>query len=339
MNPRAPRLTWPDPDRKVRDGGIWFVASSGQLRAPWRLSVYMAALVAATLMANAFVYPLLSLATSWMTTPPALYSWVMLIAVWAATVVALRQVDDRPWSDVALHGDAWRPGLLVRGSALGAATIVAVLLLLLTTGGAQLVWLQDNSGLAQWSAVGLRALLLLAPHALWEELIFRGYLWRVAEDAGGKHVALIATSVAFGAVHITNPGANVQSLSIVVLAGVCLGLVRLVTNSVPAAWLAHLAWNLIMAGVAHAAVSGLPFEAVGWRLDSVGPAWWSGGGWGPEGGVASLLVLTAALSAYAVYARSSRQQAQELRQPHASVRATPTNIRSQSATTATSGSE
>ncbi len=318
MSPRAPRLTWPDPDRNVRGGGVWFVASSGQLRAPWRLSVYLVALVAATLMANSFVYPVLSLATSWMTTPPALYSWVMLIAVWTATVVALRQVDNRPWSDVAVHAEAWRLKLLAQGSLLGALPIIAVVLLLLVTGGAQLVWLQDDSGVVQWSAVGLRALLLLAPHALWEELIFRGYLWRVAEDAGGKHVALIATSVAFAAVHITNPGANVQSLSIVVLAGVCLGLVRAVTNSVPAAWLAHLAWNWIMAAVAHASVSGLPFEAVGWRLDAAGPAWWSGGAWGPEGGLASLLVLAAALAGYVAY--------------------TTVNIRSQSAATATSGS-
>ncbi len=333
MNPRAPRLTWPDPNRKVRDGGFWFVASSGQLRAPWRLSVYVAALVAASLMANAFVYPVLSLATSWMTTPPALYSWVMLVAVLSATVVALRQVDERPWSDVAVHRDAWQTDRLVRGAVLGSAAIASVVLLLLATGGAQLVALNDQSGVQQWSAVGLRALLLLAPHALWEELIFRGYLWRVAEDAGGTRVALIATSVAFGLVHITNPGANVQSLSIVVLAGVCLGLVRSATNSVPAAWLAHLAWNWVMAAVAHASVSGLPFEAVGWRLDAAGPAWWSGGAWGPEGGIASLLVLVAALGAYAGYARRRRLQLQPQ-----SARATTTNIQSPPASTATSGS-
>ena len=329
MSLRAPRLTWPDPNRRIRGGGVWFVASSGRLRAPWRLSVFVGALAVASLMANAFVYPVLSLATSWLSTPPPLYSWVMLVAVLSAIVVALRQVDERPWSDVAVHGQAWRLPVLAKGSVLGAVSIVAVLLLLLVTGGVQLVSLSDDSGVMQWSAVGLRALLLLAPAALWEELVFRGYLWRVAEDAAGTRVALIATSVAFGAVHVANPGVNLQSLSIVVLAGVCLGLVRSATNSVPAAWLAHLAWNWIMAAIAHASVSGLPFEAVGWRLDAVEPAWWSGGAWGPEGGLASLLVLVAALSAYAAYARLSRQQRE---------RATITNIRSPSAATATSGS-
>ena len=126
-------------------------------------------------------------------------------------------------------------------------------------------------------------------------MIFRGYLWRVADDAAGAHVALWATSVAFGAVHLLNPGATAQSLTIVVLAGVALGVVRQVTDSLPAAWAAHLAWNWGMAAVAHAPVSGLPFEAPGWRFVPSGPAWWSGGSWGPEGGAVSLLVLLVAV--------------------------------------------
>lgn len=318
-------MTWPDPDRVARGGAVWFVASTGRLRAPWRISVFIAALAAASLLANAFVYPVLSLATSWMDTPPALYSWVMLVAVLAAHVVTLRHIDERPWSDVAVHTDAWRSRALLRGTLPGAAAIVAVLLLLLLTGGARFVTVVDGSGIADWSAVALRALWLLAPAALWEELVFRGYLWRVAEDAGGRRLALVSTSIAFGGVHLTNPGANVQSLGIVVLAGVCLGVIRSVTDSVPAAWLAHLAWNWIMAAVAHAPVSGLPFEAVGWRLDAGEPAWWSGGAWGPEGGLAAMLVLVLALLWYA------------RRQPRG---ATPRadNIRSQSPAIASSGS-
>lgn len=318
-------MTWPDPDRAIRGGGVWFVASTGRLRAPWRISVFIAAFAAASLLANAFVYPVLSLATSWLDTPPALYSWVMLVAVLAAHVVALRHIDERPWSDVAVHVDAWRPGVLLRGTLPGAAAIGAVLLLLLVTGGARFAIVADGSGMAEWSAVGLRALWLLAPAALWEELVFRGYLWRVAEDAGGRRLALVSTSIAFGVVHLTNPGANVQSLGMVVLAGVCLGVIRSVTDSVPAAWLAHLVWNWIMAAVAHAPVSGLPFEAVGWRLDAGGPAWWSGGAWGPEGGLAAMLVLVLGLLWYA--RRHPRGAA-----PRAD------NIRSQSGMIASSGS-
>ncbi len=325
MTAKAPRLTWPRPDHADRGGAFWFVAHTGRLRAPWRLSVFVASFVAAWMLTNAFVYPLATLATSWLASPVAMYSWLMLLAVLAAHVVALRRVDERPWSDVAFDRSAWDASRLVRGTLLGAGAITAVLLLLLATRGLQIVSLDDGSGVRDWSGIGLRALWVLAPAALWEELVFRGYLWRVAEDAGGRRIALVSTSIAFGAVHLLNPGANVQSLGIVVLAGVCLGLVRAVTDSVPAAWLAHLAWNWIMAAVAHVPVSGLPFELVGWRLDAQSPAWWSGGAWGPEGGLAAMLVLVAVLMWY-WRARVRRPALDSV------------NIRSQPSAVATSGS-
>ncbi len=288
-------MTWPRPTREVREGSLWFVASTGALRAPWRLSVYLAAFVVVWTLANSFVYPVLSAATSWLDSPPALYSLMMLISVTGATVIALRHVDAQGWSDIACGHEAWRGRVLARGLLIGALAIVSVIALLLFTGGARLVGLSDASGVSEWSATAVRALWLLAPAALWEELVFRGYLWRVAEQAAGSRVALWATSVAFAAVHAFNPGANAGTLTIVLLAGVSLGIVRQCTQSVPAAWLAHLAWNFMMAAVVHAPVSGLPFDAPGWRFEPTGASWWSGGAWGPEGGAASVLVLLSAM--------------------------------------------
>src|SRR5690606_21597039 len=62
-----------------------------------------------------------------------------------------------------------------------------------------------------WFTTALRLLIVLAPAALWEELVFRGYLWTVAEDAAGNGVALWSTSIAFGLVHLFNPGAGVRT--------------------------------------------------------------------------------------------------------------------------------
>jgi membrane protease YdiL (CAAX protease family) len=265
------------------------------LRAPWRLSVFLAAFVTAWVMSNAFVYPALSFATAWTRSPLAFGPWLMLLATVAAHAVALRQVDDEPWDVVGGGRDSWRAERLLRGTALGLVAIGATVGLLLVSGGLRLEWLADGTGPAVWALAATRVLWVLAPAALWEELMFRGYLWRVAEDAAGARVALWSTSVAFGAVHLLNPGASARTIGAVVLAGVCLGLVRQATDSVPAAWLAHLAWNWVMAGVAHVPVSGLPFDAPGWRLVPTPPAWWSGGSWGPEGGAAAFLVFTVAL--------------------------------------------
>lgn len=261
--------------------------------------MYLAAFVVVWTLANSFVYPVLSAATSWLDSPPALYSLMMLIAVTGATVIALRHVDGQQWPDIAFGREAWRGRALTLGVGMGGLAITSVIALLLLSGGAQFSGVRDGSGIDEWSATACRALWLLAPAALWEELVFRGYLWRVAEQAGGSRVALWATSVAFAAVHALNPGANARTLAIVLIAGVSLGVVREVTQSVPAAWLAHLAWNFTMAAVVHAPVSGLPFDTPGWRFEPTGPSWWSGGAWGPEGGVASVLVLLSAVWWYA----------------------------------------
>lgn len=297
MRPRRPRLTWSSPGRGGRDGSPWFVAPSGHLRVPWRLSVLAAAFSVAWVLANSLLYPLLSWATATIVPPPPLYPWLMLVAMASACFVAIEHVDGQTWGTLGMEQGAWRARVLTGGWLLGLLAIAAVVGLLLLTGGQRLVRLPGSSESLGWLRTAGWAMWLLAPAALWEELLFRGYLWRVAEDAAGRWVALWSTSVAFGVVHMMNPGATLLTLAVVVLAGVCLGLIRDVTQSLPAAWLAHLAWNWGMAAVAHAPVSGLPFDAPGWRLEPVGPIWWSGGAWGPEGGLGAFLVLLAALGA------------------------------------------
>ncbi len=274
------------------------MAPSGHLRVPWRLSVFAMAFAAAWVFANTLLYPALSFATSFLSPAPPLYSWVMLAATAAACLVAIEQVDGQSFgADLATNADAWAARTLARGGLWGVLAISVVLGVLMLSGGQRVEQLSDDSGWSAHLATAGRALWLLAPAALWEELMFRGYLWRVAVDAANARVALWSTSVAFGLVHVLNPGATVLSLAAVVLAGVCLGAMRHFTGSLPAAWMAHLAWNWVMAAVAHVPVSGLPFAAPGWRLEPAGPEWWSGGSWGPEGGLASFLVLLTALVA------------------------------------------
>jgi len=75
-----------------------------------------------------------------------------------------------------------------------------------------------------------------------------------------------------------------------------LAAVRVAYDSLYAAWAAHVAWNWVMAVPLHAAVSGQWFESPDYRTVSAGPAWITGGGWGPEGGLAAGLGRVAALA-------------------------------------------
>lgn len=255
--------------------------------------------------AGAFLAPLASLLSQAVGEPVASFPWTNLAGVWVGTVVAVRMVDDAPWSSVGLSADAWRGRRLVDGFALGALLILAVAGVLYAGGFLRFERVPDlldplsavggQSSVMTWSADALRLLVLLAPAALAEELVFRGYLWTVAKESWGARVALWGTSVLFGVVHLSNPGAGVRTTLLVVLAGLALGTLRQRSDSLPAAWVAHLAWNWIMAAVLHVPVSGLPLASAGYRGVVVGPSWLTGGSWGPEGGAVAGAVMSSAL--------------------------------------------
>ncbi len=228
---------------------------------------------------------------------------VMLIAAIASTAIMLRAVDSREWADLGLSSDRARPRALLEGLAagLGAIALTAGLLLV---GGWLIFAVSPLSG--SWGAAALRVTIVLLPAALAEELLCRGYLLTVTRDAIGVRGAIIATSVLFGVLHLGNPGATAESVAVVTLSGIFLATVRVALDSLYAAWMAHFAWNWVMAVPLHAAVSGVRFESPGYRATSAGPEWISGGAWGPEGGIIAAVGMLGGLAFF--YARHRREE-------------------------------
>jgi uncharacterized protein len=283
------------------------------LRVPWRLLSFGVAWILAQGIAESVLGPLFGLLSRSVGETVPMYPFTMLIGVAAACYVALRFVDDVPWSVMALGEGAWQWKRMVSGALLGTAAILGTAGALWALGALRIEAMPaasiDGAMVVQdsWGGTALRLLLLLGPAALWEELVFRGYLYAVAEEAAGRWVARLSSSVAFGAVHLMNPGANVRTTLVVMLAGLCLCLVRERTASLPAAWTAHLAWNWVMAAVLHVPVSGLPFATPGYRAALSGADWMTGGAWGPEGGLVAMLVLGGSL-AVGLRRRESRRE-------------------------------
>jgi len=285
-----------------------FVTESGALRALWRILVFAAASIACFVVADAIVGPIVALLyRSIGVRGVSSEMWVETAAVFGATVVALRWVDKRPWRDVWLGRDAASLRLLLLGFAIGALAI-AIPILLLIAGH----WLRRApGGNGSWAAAALRTTLFLVPAALVEELTTRGYLLSVLKEAWGWPWAIAATSVAFGVLHLANEGANVESVTLVTLAGLFLAGVLYATKSLYAAWMAHLAWNWVMAVVFHTAVSGYPLESPHYRYVDAGPDWATGGEWGPEGGVPAGLGMGAGVGVVYLFARRGRQSRRE----------------------------
>lgn len=267
-----------------------FFAAPGRLRTGFRLALFLLAWLVAT-------GPVRGIAG--MLTPTALVPW---LAGWfgpaaaaGATYVLLRRVDERPWDDVGLGRVAWAPRAWGAGLAVGTVAIAVPVGLLVATG----LLAREPGTDGAVAAAMLGAAWSLLPPALSEELLVRGYPFAVLRQGLGWPAATAITSVAFGLLHLGNPGVSAQAIALVIAAGVWLAVVRLVSGSLVAAWMAHFAWNWWLAGGFHAPVSGLPFPTPGWRLVDAGPDWLTGGTWGPEAGLLSALGMIAGLGVLA----------------------------------------
>ena len=280
------------PSPAAPPGARWLFARPGRLRAPWRLFLYGLALFAGYAIAMGLLYPPLMWIARRVTPRPSLESWLLLAATLAAHVLVLRGVDRQSLADVGLSRAAARPALLIAGALLGAAAIGLPCAVLLVGGELRAV----PAPVGDWFSVAASLAVFLAPAALWEELLVRGYPLLVLRESVGAPLAVLLTSLVFGALHLQNPNATVASAAVVAFAGVFLGVIRYATGSLWAAFAAHLAWNWTLAGGFHAAVSGLPFPTPDYRVVDAGPVWLTGGPWGPEGGAAAVAGMCGALA-------------------------------------------
>ena len=268
------------------------------MRAPWRLGFFMSATYGAGLLALGIAYPLLEwlgLVDRARQANVPLDQWGLVAALLLGSYAALRLVDgvrDDLWSRIDLGTRARRWPALAIGLCVGALGILVPAAVLLLGG-----WLRtapEPSTFSWWESARA-ATMVLAPASLAEELALRGYTLSALRDDIGASGAVAVTSVLFALLHLFNPGPTVLSTAVVALAGVFLATVRLATGSLFAAWAAHFAWNFSQAAVLHAPVSGLTLPTPGYRMESHGPDWLTGGAWGPEGGLAAaagLLICT-----------------------------------------------
>ena len=278
---------------------LWF-GDHGKLRTGWRLLLFYIVAVIATQVAGGLIYPIVLTAGQWIGVRLILFGWVGVIGVLVAHEVLLRRIDRLPWSAAGLGRAALRPTLLGWGAMLGALAIALPSLALWAGGMLRAEPQADGSSLLE----GVRALVLLAPLAFLEELTIRGYPLMALREVMDSRLAVALTSLVFGLLHAGNPGSGLGAVGMTMLAGVMLGAIVLVTNSLYAATAAHLAWNWVMAGLLHVPVSGFGVATPDYRLVDAGPDWITGGSWGPEGGVGAAIGMGGVL--VYLYARRAR---------------------------------
>lgn len=151
--------------------------------------------------------------------------------------------------------------------------------------------------------------IIFALAALAEEMPFRGYLLQNLWEDWGFWPATIITALLFAGLHVGNPHARerlVLTLVVLVAYGVWAALTVRLTKSVWFALGAHFGWNFFEGPVFGFPVSGYGIAGDSLiRQTSAGPAWLTGGSYGPEGGVFALVVIVAAM--VATYRLSRRE--------------------------------
>ncbi len=123
-----------------------------------------------------------------------------------------------------------------------------------------------------------------------EEILLRGYFFRIVEEGFGTWWSVAISALLFGFLHAWNPNASfISSISIALTAGVVLALLYAITRNL---WIVigmHFAWNFTLGGIYGAPVSG---GAIKGYFNGIldGPEWLTGGGFGPEASIITVVV-------------------------------------------------
>jgi len=139
-----------------------------------------------------------------------------------------------------------------------------------------------------------------------EEILFRGVIFRIAEESLGSWLALVLSAALFGAIHLLNQNATLLSgVAIMLEAGVLLAAAYMLTRRLWFPIGMHVAWNFVQGGVFGVAVSGTtPRGLLQGVLD--GPVWLSGGAFGAEASIVAIALCLSVAVVLLVLA-SSRQ--------------------------------
>jgi len=184
-------------------------------------------------------------------------------------------------SDVGLGWDRRAARHLLIGIAAGGGGAALMLGLPLAMGMAKL----EPQPAAQGALVAALLLMtVLAFGALGEELMFHGYAFQFLLGAMGVFATILPVSALFALMHMGNQHVTVHALLNTMLFGFLLGFACWRTGAL---WLAvgvHFGWNLILP-VFGANLSGFTIGMTGYALRWNSGNLWSGGEYGPEGGL------------------------------------------------------
>ena len=132
----------------------------------------------------------------------------------------------------------------------------------------------------------LPSLAMAFTSAIFEEILFRGIIFRITEEKLGSYWALIISAVIFGAMHLANPHSSiVAALGLAIQAGLLLAAAYIFSRNLWFPIAIHFAWNFTQSGIFGVSTSGNNMGTSLLTTKIEGAEWFTGGQFGPEGSI------------------------------------------------------
>lgn len=213
-----------------------------------------------------------------------------LIAVW----IAVRYVDRRRMGSIGFNIDKeWWINFSF-GLFLGAFILSFVFLFEAAFGWIEVTEVFYVNGYENFTVSLIAGFLLYISVGIREETASRGYLIKnFSEGFRNSRIkpvtilllVTIITSVLFGLGHANNPNATLVSTWNLMVIGILLAYAYIATGSLAMPIGIHITWNFFQGCVFGFPVSGHPTTASFLKIAQYGDDFWTGGSFGPEGGM------------------------------------------------------
>lgn len=217
---------------------------------------------------------------------------LFILPLLLASFLMTRYVDNRPLISLGFGFGLRLLRQFFIGALLGALMISSFFLIALGLG-----WLKLSPQSLNATDM-LKTLLLYAlgflGAAIFEKLLFKGYLFQTLLEGVGVYSTVFLTSVAFSLLHINNPHITLLGLINLGLAGVLFAVAHLRTRAL---WLPiglHFAWNFLQY-IYGWPISGFRFPDSPLKAEPIGPEYLTGGAFGPEGSLLTTLIFSIAI--------------------------------------------
>jgi len=245
-----------------------------------------------------------------------LFSWLLLglgyfvasalhafLAAAVANMLCIRIYEQASLADIGYHWNRASVINLLLG--LGAAALAGLFVTAgpLLEGSAELAPVPGQT--ADWRNI-LFVVILILFGGFGEEMLFHGYGFQVLMGVAGPFATILPVAVLFAAAHGLNLNVSVLGLVNTGLWGIVLGFAFWRSGDL---WLAsglHVGWNWVLP-LMGANLSGFTMSVTGYELRWKGDLLWSGGAYGPEGGLLTTIALVA-LFAWLMFKAPVRRQ-------------------------------